>query len=214
MIHHSTNEEDKKWKKKKNEKKPKNSSLFLILDFQLWDSNLCVCVCVWVAFCWWLFVCCRLVVVWCWRKSKNPWDLNFFFLGLVVVWWWRWTTLMFERLLVFGNEEHLIFERLLVFGIEDEEHWSLRDCCCCLVFRSLHSLKSNLNFFLRILQICFFVGFAVQESSIFEAIVAAAVVGCCWRIFNPWGSCYWYCCWVLKSRLWGTLLLLLWVWKS
>jgi hypothetical protein len=29
---------------------------------------------------------------------------------------------MFERLLVFGNEEHLIFERLLVFGIEDEEH--------------------------------------------------------------------------------------------
>ncbi len=113
---------------------------------------------------------------------------------------------MFERLLVFGvgNEEHLIFERLLVFGIEDEENWSLRDCCCCcLVFWSLHSLKSNLNFFLRILQKKKFVGFAVQESSIFEAIVAAAVVGCCWRIFNPWGSCY--CCWVLKSRLWQTL---------
>lgn len=75
----------------------------------------------------------------------------------------------------------------------------------CLVFWSLHSLKSNLNFFLRILQKKKFVGFAVQESSIFEAIVAAAVVGCCWRIFNPWGSCYCYCCWVLKSRLWQTL---------
>jgi hypothetical protein len=49
----------------------------------------------------------------------------------------------------------------------------------------LQSLKLNLNFFFRILQIVFFVGFAVEESSIFEAIVAAAaaaaaaVVGCC-----------------------------------
>ncbi len=178
---------------KKNEKKPKNSSLFLILDFQLWDSNLCVCVC--VAFCLWLFVCSRLMVVRCWRKNKNPWDFSFFWGGLVVVWWWRWTTLMFERLLVFGvgNEQHLMFERLLVFGIEDdEEHWSLRDCCCCLVFWSLQSLKSNLNFFIRILQIVFFCWV------------------CRWRIFNLWGyCCCCCCCWVLLKNLQSLRLLLL-----
>ncbi len=240
MIHHSTNEEDKKKKKKKkkekscwekssffpfhaqntwekkNEKTPKNSSLFLILDFQLWDSNLCmcvcVCVCVCVAFCWWLFVCCRLVVVWCWRKNKNPLDfLNFFGGG--------W--------LLFGDEDeqHSCLRDCWCLVLEMKNIWSLRDCWCLVLkmknidlweivvvvwcFGVCNLWNRIWTSLLEFFKLFFFVGFAVEESSIFEAIVAAAaaaaVVGCCWRIFNPWGSCYCYCCWVLKSRLRPTL---------
>ncbi len=164
MIHHSTNEEDKKEEEEKGEWEEAQKLITFshfglpIVGFQF----VCVCVCVCVCESGLLFVCCRLVVVWCWRKNKSPWDLLNFFGGLVVVWWWRWRTLIFERLLfefVWCFEVCILWNRIWTSFLEFFKlcfffcwvcRWRIFNlwgyccccCCCCCCWVLLKNLQS------------------------------------------------------------------------